>query len=82
MRNKLQGRLYRDYTLGAEITVLLAFIRHTLVVRRNRNWYCQNWIVAALKRLPVKDAQKNISVEISSIEGIQAQFARIQREDI
>ena len=80
MRNKLQGRVYRDYTLGAEITVLLAFIRHTLVVRRNRNWYCQNWIVAALKRL--KNAQKNISVEISSIEGILAQFARIQTEDI
>ena len=80
MRNKLQGRVYRDYTSGVEITVLLAFIRHTLVVRRNRNCYCQNRIVAALKRL--KDAQKNISVEISSIEGIQAQFARIQREDI
>ena len=61
--------MYRDYALlvEAESNALLAFIRHTLVVRGNRNLY---WGVAALKRL--KDAQKNISVEISSIEGIQA----------
>ena len=56
MHNKLQGRMYRDYALEAEITVLLAFIQHTPVVRGNRSRYCQNWGVAALKRL--KDAQK------------------------
>ena len=79
MGNIKVGTVCRDYAFGEESTALLAIIQHNPVVRGNRNWNCQHWVVAALKRL--KDAQHDISVEIS-IEGLQAQFAQVQREDI
>jgi hypothetical protein len=79
MGNIKVGTVYGDYAFGAESMALCTIIQHTLVVRGDFNWNCQNWVVAALKRL--KDAQHNISVEIS-IGGIQAQFAQVQRKDV
>lgn len=79
MGNIKVGTVYRDYAFGEDSTALFAIIQNTPVVRGNRNWNCQNWIVDALKRL--KDAQHNISEEIS-LEGLQAQLSRAQREDI
>jgi hypothetical protein len=79
MGNIKVGTVYGEYAFGAESTTLRTIIQHTPVVKGDLNWNCQNWVVAALKRL--KDAQHNISVEIS-IGGLQAQFAQVQREDM
>jgi hypothetical protein len=73
------GTVHGDYAFGAESTALRTIIQHTPVVRGDLNWNCQNWVVAALKRL--KDAGHSILVEIS-IGGLQAQLSQVQREDM
>jgi len=72
------GTVHRDYAFGAEGTALGTIVQRTPVVRGNLNWDCQNWVVAAPKRL--KDAQYGMS-EVS-VEGLQAQFTQVQREDM
>jgi hypothetical protein len=79
MGNIKVGTVYGDYAFGVESAALCTIIQHTPLVRGDLNWNCQNWVVAALKRL--KDAQHNISGEIS-IRELQAQFAEVQREDM
>jgi len=78
MGNIKVGTVHRDFAFGAESTTLCTIIQHTPVVRGNLNWNCQNWVVAALKRL--KDAQHDISAVEISIGELQAQFAQVQRE--
>lgn len=72
------GTVHRDYAFGAEGTALATIVQRTPVVRGNLNWNCQNWVVAALKRL--KDAQYDIS-EVS-VEELQTQFTQVQREEM
>lgn len=72
------GTVHRDYAFGAEGTALATIVQRTPVVRENLNWNCQNWVIAALKRL--KDAQYDIS-EVS-VEELQTQFTQVQREEM
>lgn len=72
------GTVHRDYAFGTEGTALGTIVQRTPVVRGNLNWNCQNWVVAALKRL--KDAWYHIT-EVS-VEDLQGRFTRVQREDM
>jgi hypothetical protein len=71
------GMVHRDRAFGVDGTALGTIIQATEVVRGSLQWNCQNWVVAALKRL--RDAQYDIS-ELS-VEVLQGKFTQVQRED-
>jgi hypothetical protein len=71
------GTVHIDRAFGIEDTAAVGtIIQSTPVVRGSLNWNCQNWVVAALKRL--RDAQYDISEQ--SVEVLQTQFSQVQRE--
>jgi hypothetical protein len=67
------GSMKKGHAFGTERTSAESIIRETEVVKGNIRWNCQNWVVAALRRL--RDAQYDISDV--SLEGLQDQLAQV-----